>query len=156
MENTRKGFTLMELLVVVLIMGILAGMSMPYYFKTVETSKATDSLALGHMLGNAYRMFQVDNPGVTLSGPITNTCNTAVCSMLSATSACRLVACSYVAPQDWNSSSYSFNIGGSCGGGLAACVDRINTGSQYDNWGYNFNMSGGCAALNGAPTCPKF
>ena len=154
MKSVRKGFTLIELMVVVIILGILASMSMPYYSKTVETSKATDAVAIGHLLGSAYRMFQIDNPGASLSGAVDNNCNSGACST-GDSSACRLVRCNYVAKQDWTNSSYSFSVGASCGGN-AACVDRIDTGSQFDSWGYSFNLAGGCSALNGAPSCPKF
>lgn len=154
----KKGFTLIELLVVVLIMGILASVSVPYYYKTVETSKATDSVAIGHLLGNAYRMFRIDNPGTQLQGQITDNCNGISCVNVGANDACRLVACNYVAKQQWSQSSYNFFVGpGSCGGGMAACTRRANGTGDYAGWGYNFNDNGGCSSFgNGVPDCPKF
>ena len=152
MKNKRTGFTLIELVVVVLIIGILTSISMPYYYKTIETSKATDSLALGHMLGNAYRMYLLDNPGDTLSGSLSNDCNGKKCA--DASGACKLVACSYVAQQDWDSSSYIYSVGGSCGG--AACTKRDGGSGNYSGWGYNFGMDGSCTPQGGAPDCPRF
>jgi prepilin-type N-terminal cleavage/methylation domain-containing protein len=105
MAKNRRGFTLIELIVVVLIIGILASMGMPYYFKTVETSKATDAVAIGHLLGNANRMYLIDNPPPApgISGQVTNGCNGVACT--AASGACKLIACSYVATPRTISSS---------------------------------------------------
>jgi len=162
MTKSRKGFTLIELMVVVLIMGILASMGIPYYYKTIETSRAGDAVALGHLIGNSNRMYNIDNPNAPVSGPVTNSCNTAVCS--TASGACRLIACSYVAQQDWNQSSYDFYacngaVGGSCCGfaGAVSCGRRkAGPSSPYSNWGYRFYNSGRCETIGGAPSCPKF
>jgi prepilin-type N-terminal cleavage/methylation domain-containing protein len=161
----RAGFTLIELMVVVLIMGILASMSIPYYYKTVETSKATDSISLGHLLGNANRMYALDNPGTAISGRISNSCNSATCT--GATGACRLVACSYVAQQDWDAASYDYYVcdgasGGPCCGssggerGVSCTQRKSGANSPYSGWGYRFYSSGRCAEIGSAPSCPKF
>jgi prepilin-type N-terminal cleavage/methylation domain-containing protein len=160
MKN-RKGFTLIELMVVVIIIGILASMSVPYYYKTVETTRAGDSVAIGHLLGNSFRMFQVDNPGVNIAGQVTNSCNdtsVGACSTAD-TSGCRLIKCKYVAPQDWNNASYNYFVGpGSCGAGIAACVRHApGAAAPYSGWGYDFTTDGGCRTVgSGTPTCPKF
>ena len=173
MVKNRRGFTLIELLVVVLIMGILASMGVPYYYKTVETSKATDSVSIGHLLGNANRMYLVDNPPPSanpqspISGPVTNNCNGASCA--TATGGCRLIACSYVAQQDWSNSSYDFFVcsggaGGNCCGNSAtgakgvACASRkAGPGAPYSGWGYRFFDDGACQAFGtSVPACPKF
>ncbi len=164
MKKNRKGFTLIELVVVTVIMGILASMGIPYYLKTVETSKAGDAVAIGHMLANSYRMYLIDNPDATqaLSGSLTNACNSAVCAATFPPSPCRLVACNYAARQDWDASAYVFSVGG---GFMAAARRRsgaspgTNT-AAYTGWGYNFSdlTSGGsgCTSLGTTPTCPNF
>ncbi len=162
----RKGFTLIELMVVVLIMGILASMGIPYYYKTIETSRAGDAVALGHLIANANRMYNIDRPGSPISGGITNGCNTQTCT--TATGACILIACSYVAAQDWNGGSYDFYAcngatGGPCCGnggvgetGVSCARRKSGVGFPYANWGYQFYSSGRCYAVGGAPSCPKF
>jgi prepilin-type N-terminal cleavage/methylation domain-containing protein len=171
MKTENKGFTLIELVVVVLIMGILSSMGVPYYYKTIETSRATDSVAIGHLLGNANRMYQLDRPAAEwVSGQITNTCNgytTCTQTTPPAGSACRLVACGYVAQQDWNNASYDFFVcNGAAGGGFCATSGtergvasvRRKSGAptDYSGWGYAFYSSGRCEKKSTAPDCPKF
>ena len=156
MKSTREGFTLIELVVVTLIMGILASLSMPYYHRTVETSKATDAVAIGHLLSSAYRIFQVDNPNAPLNGSITDSCNNLNACNAGDTSACRLVRCNYVARQDRDNPSYTFTL--SAGG---VSVRRSGGAGPYATWGYDFDMIGRCTPVGGTaavptPPCPKF
>ena len=46
--NNKSGFTLLEILVVIIIVGVLASVAMPSLFKNVEKSRGSEALnALG-------------------------------------------------------------------------------------------------------------
>lgn len=45
MVNNKSGFTLLEILVVIIIVGVLASVAMPQLFRNVERSRATEALS---------------------------------------------------------------------------------------------------------------
>jgi prepilin-type N-terminal cleavage/methylation domain-containing protein len=149
MKSGRKGFTLIEVMVVVLIIGVLAAMGVPHYLKTVEVSKADSALGIGHMLSAAYRMYIVDNPRGSLTGAVNNSCT--------------LVTSNYVAKQDWTAAAYTFTLTATGGVNLKR-KDRATYGTSgtsngtYVKWGYTFDDSGVCTPLASttAPPCPGF
>lgn len=57
----KTGFTLIEVLVVVLIIGILAAVAVPQYETAVEKSRATQAFILGKHLAEAEELFLLAN-----------------------------------------------------------------------------------------------
>jgi prepilin-type N-terminal cleavage/methylation domain-containing protein len=60
MKNTN-GFTLVELLVVVLIIGILSSIALPQYQKAVERGKMTEAVVVLRAIANANQLFRMQN-----------------------------------------------------------------------------------------------
>ncbi|MCX7641402.1 MAG: prepilin-type N-terminal cleavage/methylation domain-containing protein [Elusimicrobiales bacterium] len=164
----KKAFTLMELLIVVMIIGILAMIAMPLYKKTVESSKATNALSIANMIANANKMYQLDN-NAYISGHINDSCNSVSCA--TATGACKLVACGYLSKQQWSGYQWAFCAcdGINCGtcpgasscsgaGGVLACTSNYAStlGAPYNTWRYEIGQAGECIAYGTkVPPCPS-
>lgn len=43
--NNKSGFTLLEIIIVIIIVGVLASLALPRFFSTVEFSKSTEALS---------------------------------------------------------------------------------------------------------------
>ncbi len=163
MSSSRKGFTLIELMVVIIILSILTSIGVPYYIKTVESSKALDAVAMSNMISSATRMLMADNPSLTYNGgQLTNSCNGAACSTGPTRNSCDLVACRYLAAQNWDKLPYIYR---SCnpvsGAGGSGCSSKLTVSARrregtYAAWGYTISDIGACAPVSGAPTCPSF
>lgn len=60
MKINKKGFTLIEMLVVVLIIGILAGVALPQYRNAVDRSKFSEALTTLRTIYNAQQMCKLE------------------------------------------------------------------------------------------------
>lgn len=155
----RRGFTLIELIVTCLLIGILASFAIPQYLKTVENSKADDAVSLVNMIGTTNRMFALDHSGWYVVGPFTlASCGGVVCPAAvgaNVANACVLVACNYLADQSWANKPYNFfacdNTASSCAGLAANRVSGAKrkglpspgtSNTPYTNWGYTMDTAG--------------
>ena len=160
-RRRQAGFTLVELVVVVLIIGILGALMIPGYTKSVESAKADDAAAIVQMIGQANRMFRLDNNSYVQSGYITDACNATACTAGS-TATCQLVACNYLGSRKWDGLAYRYQAGGNinCSVGGApngiACAKRDSSAtSPYNTWGYVMSQAGVVTNYNGAPAPMK-
>lgn len=163
MPRKRDAFTLIEMMVVVLIIGILASIAIPQYVKTVEASKARSAIGTTHLIGIANRMYEVDR-NYYASGVQTDACNDgAVCDP--ANDRCNLVRCNYLAAQNWGGSDFNFYIcdpttgagGGNCAAGdVASCSRKGGGPGVSSDWGYRFDKAGACIEVGtNPPPCPS-
>ncbi|NNN05870.1 MAG: type II secretion system protein [Elusimicrobia bacterium] len=176
MRSSRlHGYTLMELIAVVLIIGILAAFAVPQYLKTVETNKFDDAVGLTNQIGMTNRMFALDHNGAYVDGAFSGVgcgCTSGTCAgypnptPAPFNTPCALVCCNYLGDQSWNLKPYTFYAcdpgtgsgGGPCGSGQTVSGATRTNGaspgtsfSPYTGWGVYMNSSGGMYSLGGAP-----
>jgi type IV pilus assembly protein PilA len=66
--KSRKGFTLIELMVVVLIVAVLAAIIVPLLLSRIERARASEGKAIAGQIATAVRTYAVDPPSGTISG----------------------------------------------------------------------------------------
>lgn len=165
----NAGFTLVELMVVVLLVGILSAIAIPRYAKTVETAKANSAVATMIMIGRTNQMFKLDNR-VYAGSPLTGSCSDCPADpMPDPAEGCALVGCQYLANQEWDTAPYIFEAvdpdsgGSGCGftqTDMVACTKRNPSSNpppndDYTSWGYTVDKNGKVNKQGTAPKPPK-
>ncbi|HAM36829.1 MAG TPA: hypothetical protein DEB40_13455 [Elusimicrobia bacterium] len=162
----RRGFTLIELMVVVILIGVLAAVAVPKYLRSLENGKADAAVGILNMVATTNRMYAIDHGDTYTSGAITNSCNSSGCGWSS--SPCNLIGCNYLAKDDWDAKAWTVradnpNSPSACGGGgrWVACTSRAGGNAPYASWGYAMDDTGtiycrpsGTSACSGANDPP--
>ncbi|MBI4054628.1 MAG: prepilin-type N-terminal cleavage/methylation domain-containing protein [Elusimicrobia bacterium] len=133
--STRgEGFTLLELLIVVVVVGILAMLALPRYRQTLEASRAEAAAAQAELIASANQMARLDKP------PGSQTYETG--EIVDNTHA--LVTGGYLVRQDWSRGSWRFYAADLPGSPsyLAQALHRLTGGAPYESWGYQVTPEG--------------
>jgi prepilin-type N-terminal cleavage/methylation domain-containing protein len=158
-NRSRRGYTLMELVIAVLVIGILASFAVPQYLRSIEGGKYDDAVGLTNQIGMTNRMFALDHQGFYATGQFTTTSccpsGTTCASILGpfqnaagqvvsdVTNPCVLVCCNYLGDQNWPGKPYNFYAcsattsggGGNCTGNTApvASAKRVSGANPGTN-----------------------
>ena len=177
MEKASRGFTMIELLVVMLIILVIAVLALPQFKKAAESSRADQAISTLQMIASTNRLYFLDHSqfasGSLQACAARGPCN---CNPGDASSncgnPCTLIWCGYLTQQNFAQQPYVFsalnatvNTANPCGLGVSgapsahytACAKRNGGSGVYANWGYTVLSDGtiqGWPTSNGPPPAP--
>lgn len=61
----NRAFTLIELIVVIVVVGVLAGLAVPRFSNTIEKSRIAEAINILATLRDAQEVYRLENPGYT-------------------------------------------------------------------------------------------
>ena len=169
----KSGFTLVELLVVLVLIGVLVAIVMPNYTKTVEVSKAKEAIATLQAIHTAQMIYRAGispSRSFTTGTPDNPTCTPPFTG--SGENFCQLVVNNLLPGKRWDATYYIYegadDAGGSsylgralrrpgscvsnCSGAVFPC-GCTNT-VPYTAWGYLIALDGTMTPLGTAPPIP--
>lgn len=130
----KKGFTLLELIIVVIIISVLAGLAIPQYLKAVEKAKAAKARQVLSELMQAEKLYHIDALTFTTSVALLDTVYTGIVGAISS-------------DQDWtyivaNADGSTFDLAATREGGGAEAGRTILL-NQSATFGGNHTMATG-------------
>jgi type IV pilus assembly protein PilE len=72
LKQNKSGFTLLEIIIVIIIVGVLASLALPRFFATVEFSKSTEALTSMAVLRQSVERCYLATAGTYVGCTVTN------------------------------------------------------------------------------------
>ena len=138
-ERVRgKAFTLIELMVVVIIIGILAALAMPMFSRAIESTKAKEAVAALQQIRTGERIYRVEENTYFYSsggGGLTETkqINETIRTFLD------------VRDDDKRNWDYSVGVGATAASTFTATATRKSGGAEYKDKTITIDEDGGLA-----------
>jgi type IV pilus assembly protein PilA len=149
-KESRRGFTLVELAVVIVIIGVLAAFGVPQFLKSVERSKASEAFNYLAAIRSAQERYAAKN-GVYWSGTIDKISGSMTSTSGAAGSASEVLDINQTMPKYFSGGSVSTDIVVNSSNALVSGVPhptwdctltRLSTSSSYGAYTVVFDEDG--------------
>ena len=129
MKKVSRGFTLTEVLITVLILGVLAGLALPTFFSAVERSRSNEALTNLNIIHMGEKIYRLSNPAFVAGANVTALNTALTVDMASSFYDCAAVI-GGVAPND----TYT-----------ATCTRNFTSGGAGSKW-FRYSYTNAAAA----------